>query len=87
MKRSVTVHKTWDIEIDILDDNIKDIMEGYNGIIDSHGDIEDAIEHMAYNYCINESKKFIEGIGDLNEVGVTVEMLNTDVCINVYDED
>lgn len=87
MKRHVTVTQSWDLTIDIPDDNVRDITEGYQAIIDSTGDIEEVVDHIAYNYCINDCKEFVEGVGHIQEAEITIKMTDYNTDVDVRDED
>jgi len=56
------------VEIEIPDDRINSLIEGYNAIIDEYGDEYDIMEHIAFNVAINQTD-FVEGIGPISKNG------------------
>lgn len=83
MKKSfeVSVKKIIKVEFDVakLDD---EFWREFNETIDDRGgpDIDYLAEHAAWNFVQGEDR-FIEGIGDLKEMGVEISEIDSDVEI------
>jgi hypothetical protein len=75
------VSQSWDVNICIPEDKIEEVIKDYRECINSTADIEEIYEHIAHNYCVNSSYDFIEGIGNLHESGITVEIIDQDLEI------
>lgn len=87
MKRHVTVVQSWEITIDIPDKNIDEVTKCYQDIMDSHVcDVDEIFDHIAYNYCINDCKEFVEGVGNLKEAEISVKSIDHYTDVDVREE-
>lgn len=62
MKKQVEIRQM--VEIEIPDERIDDLVEGYNKIIYA-GDQDDLIKHIVFNVFVNQIN-FIEGVGSVS---------------------
>ena len=82
MKRKVEVRMITEIEVDETKFT-PEFMQQFNELIGPTADIDEHIEHLAYLFveaegCHFDDHLFIEGYGDLSEMGIKAELLESD---------
>ena len=94
MKKVVEIQKTVEISVDIPDDEIDNVLQGFKGVIYSNATLDDVMKHIASTVMEMGCDYFVEGIGNvsidghrvLNETfptGIKTEILLEDSEIEI----